>query len=102
MSFLYVTGYRWQAYDRNMSPMPYPATPSWFEWKVPIKRRLIVTDSFPAETRFIEIVADTDCWLAIDDKPEANVGFHPVLAKERLIYGVTEGHKLSVIQGDDE
>jgi len=99
---LYVTGYRWVGYDRNMSSLPCPATPSSFEWNLHISMLGKQSDPFPPETRFICIRPEGDCWLAFGENPEAVVGEHPIYAGERLFYGVFEGHRLSVIAGDFE
>lgn len=99
---LYITGYRWLGYDRNMSPIQAPATPPLFEESLLLSETGLKSDPFPPETRFICIKAEADCWLAFGEDPEAQVGQHPVSAGERLFYGVFAGHRLSVIVGRDD
>jgi hypothetical protein len=98
---LYITGYRFLAYDNNTHSLPAPQVPEEYNERLPITSIGNVSKPFTDMTRFICLVAEADCWLAFGEDPEARVGVHPMRAGERF-YGVFPGHRLSVIAGDDE
>lgn len=99
MSKLYITEYRWLGYDVNMNALAAPQVPSVREDSIEVTLSPQQSKPFMADTRFIGIKADTSCWLAFGEDPEARPGLHPVDVGERLYYGVFPGQKLSVIGG---
>lgn len=101
MSRLYITGFRFLGYDNNMHALPAPQVPEEYNEWLPINSIGAVSKPFPNMVRYLCLMADSDCWLAFGEDPEARVGVHPMRAGERF-YGVFPGQRLSVVAGDHE
>ena len=55
------------------------------------------SSAISAATRFVRVVADADCHIAVGDNPTATTGDLKLTAGSAEYFGVTPGHKIAVI-----
>lgn len=99
MSKLSVTVYATMARDMGNATVPAPQVPALAEWVVEYGLESVQSPTFPQGAKFISITPSDSCCLAFGRDPEAKVGLHPVGGGETRWYGITEGHRLAVIEG---
>jgi len=53
---------------------------------------------FLNSTKFIRLLANSDCFLSFGPDPEAGINCTLLVGGETEVFGVIPGHKLSVVQ----
>jgi hypothetical protein len=91
---LFCTVYRMLARDETNATGQVLQHPPLLELSLPITGKVTSSDQFPTYSRFIELVAEEDCFIAIENNPSEPKHF--IQGGERLTYGCLESMCIGV------
>ena len=100
MSIINVTEYKGLGRDYSSHILPAGEEPSLNSENITIEVSSNVGSTFNGETRFIRVVAEIDCRIAIGENPVADGNSVLLPAGNVEYFGIKTrfGHKLAVIQ----